>query len=99
MYVVIFKAEMNKLLDAAADIYMRMATELRKLSMCEYACIEFNSLREGQQEISISYWESLEQIKQWKQDYKHLIAQEFGRMKVYKSYQVQVVEILCEYKG
>ncbi len=99
MYAVIFKAEMNKLSDDDADIYMRMATELRKLAMREYACIEFNSLREGQQEISISYWESLEKIKQWKQDYKHLIAQEFGHIKVYKSYQVQVVEILREYTG
>lgn len=99
MYAVIFKAEMNELSDNDTEIYMKMAKELRTLARQEYACIEFNSVLEDRQEISISYWENLEQIKHWRQNYKHLIAQEFGRIKAYKSYQVQVVEVLREYNN
>ncbi len=97
MYAVIFNAEINKLTGNDVDLYTQMANELRKLAMQEYGCIEFNSVLEGSHEITISYWESMEQIKHWKQNYKHLIAQEFGRIKAYKSYKVQVVEILREY--
>ncbi len=97
MYAVIFKAEINELTDKDADFYTQMAEELRKLAMQKYSCVEFNSVLQGNHEITISYWESLEHIQHWKQDYKHLIAQEFGRIKAYKSYKVQVVEIIREY--
>lgn len=76
MYAVIFKAEINDaLIDALGDSYFEMAQKLRDLALQEYGCVEFTSVTEGKQEIAISYWESLEQIKNWKQDPQHLIAQ------------------------
>ena len=93
MYAVIFKAEINELDDA----YSEMASAMRELAIDKYGCTEFVSITEGTQEIAISYWQSQEQIKQWKQDAKHLLAQELGKTKWYKSYKVQVVEIKREY--
>ncbi len=94
MYAVIFKAEINEL-DKA---YYEMAMQLRELAINKYGCVDFTSATEGTKEIAISYWQNQEQIKQWKQEAKHMVAQEFGRAKWYKSYQVQIVEIVREYR-
>ena len=94
MYAVIFRAEINKT-DSA---YSEMAAQMRDLAKNKYGCIEFTSVTEGTNEIAISYWQSLEQITLWKNDVNHMAAQELGRSKWYKKYQVQVVEIIREYK-
>lgn len=93
MYAVIFRAEINKL----DSRYSEMASQMRELAINKYGCTEFISVAEGTQEIAISYWQDQEQIKQWKKDSKHLVAQELGRSIWYKSYKVQILEILREY--
>ena len=92
MYAVIFRAELNEL----DENYSETAVRMRDRAMSKYGCTEFISVMEGMQEIAISYWETEEQIKQWKQDSEHLAAQELGRSRWYKSYCVQVVEIIRE---
>ena len=93
MYAVIFRAEINEL----DDTYSEMAAHMRDLAANKYGCVEFTSVTEGNQEIAISYWDDQEQIKAWKQDPEHLVAQELGRSKWYKSYQIQVVKIIRDY--
>ena len=93
MYAVIFKAEINKL----DSRYSEMASQMRDLAINKYGCTEFTSVTEGSREIAISYWQDQEQIKQWKQDSEHLVAQELGQTIWYKSYTVQVVEVIREY--
>lgn len=93
MYAVIFRAEINRL----DSHYSDMAATMRDLAVKKYGCMEFIAVVEGSQEIAISYWSSLEQISNWKQDAKHLVAQELGQSVWYKSYKVQVVEIVREY--
>jgi len=63
----------------------------------KYGCKEFTSVTDGTQEIAISYWQNQEQIKQWKQESKHLVAQKLGQTIWYKSYTVQIVEVVREY--
>lgn len=93
MYAVIFRAEINKL-----DLrYSEMASQMRELAINKYGCTEFTSVTEGAQEIAISYWQNQEQIKQWKQDARHLVAQKLGQSMWYKTYKIQVVEIIREY--
>jgi heme-degrading monooxygenase HmoA len=93
MYAVIFRAEI-----AEADAeHAGMAARLRDLALGEYGCVEFTSCTEGGQEIAISYWETLEQISRWKQNALHLEAQQKGRSRWYRSYTVEVVEILRSY--
>jgi len=93
MYAVIFRAEINKL----DSRYSCMTSKMKDLAISKYGCTEFISVTEGSQEIAISYWQDREQIKQWKQNSEHLVAQELGQSIWYKSYRVQIVEILREY--
>ena len=93
MYAVIFRAEINELDEA----YAEMAARMRDLAMNKYGCAEFTAVTEGKQEIAISYWDNQDQIKAWKQDPEHREAQKRGRSKWYKSYQVQVVEVIRDY--
>ena len=72
---------------------------MRELAVNEYGCTEFLSVTEGDQEISISYWKEQKDIIDWRQNAEHMAAQELGKSKWYKFYQVQVVEIVREYKG
>lgn len=94
MYAVIFTAEI-KTLDA---MYAGVAEQMRELAKSRYGCREFNSVTEGNREIAISYWDTLEQISRWKQDPDHRSAQEAGRKKWYRSYRVQVVKLVREYE-
>jgi len=93
VYAVIFKAKTKKLDDA----YFEMAKRMRGLALNEYGCLEFTSVTEGVNEIAISYWESLEQIKEWKQNSEHLMAQKLGKEKWYEDYSVEIVQVMSKY--
>jgi len=93
MYAVIFKAKTKKLDEA----YFKIAKRMRELAINEYGCLEFTAVTEGVNEIAISYWESLEQIKKWKQNSEHLVAQRLGKEKWYEEYSVEIVEIISKY--
>lgn len=93
MFAVIFRAEI-----ASFDTeYTEMAARMRDVAIQDYGCKEFTSCTQGRQEIAISYWDNEGQIKQWKQNAEHLVAQGKGRSKWYKSYSVEVVEIIRSY--
>ena len=93
MFAVIFKAEINEL----DPEYTAVAERMRDLAINEYGCMEFVAITEGDSEIAISYWNDETQIRKWKQNAEHLSAQAKGKSKWYKSYTVQVVEVLREY--
>ena len=95
MYAVIFRAE---ILERDAE-YAATAKRMRELAINQYGCVEFVACTEGNTEISISYWESGEQLQKWKQDAEHLAAQGMGRSKWYKSYTVQITEIVRAYRS
>jgi len=94
MYAVIFKATTNKL----DENYFSTAKRMRELAINEYGCKEFTAVTEGSQEIAISYWDSLEQIKAWKANSEHIVAQELGKSKWYSDYKVEIVEVISAYK-
>lgn len=94
MYAVIFKAKINQLDNA----YYEMAARMRELATGKYGCTEFVSVTEGEQEVAISYWKNLDDINKWKNNSEHLVAQELGRSVWYKTYHVQIVEIIREYE-
>ncbi|HSC69654.1 MAG TPA: antibiotic biosynthesis monooxygenase [Cellvibrio sp.] len=94
MYAVIFHAEIAQL----DDEYFATAKQLRELALSQYGCLDFVATTEGEREIAISYWPSLEHIRHWKQNTPHLGAQQQGRSRWYKSYKVEVMEILRTYQ-
>ena len=48
--------------------------------------------------ITVSYWESLEAIKNWKQQTEHLVAQQKGRKDWYNWYKVRICKVEREYE-
>ena len=92
MIVVIFSAKIKQL----DDEYYRLAAELRDRAQ-EFGCQHMESAFEDGTEITLSYWDNEEQIKQWKQDPQHLKAQQLALSKYYDSYIVKVADIKREY--
>lgn len=89
MYAVIFRAEVAEV----DEQYLSMAQRMRDLAIKEYGCLEFTAVTEGKQEIAISYWESKQQIKAWRENPEHQEAQRLGQSRWYRSYRVQVVKV------
>ncbi len=99
MYAVIFKAEFSNPSVVKDDEYGQMATQLRDIAINQYGCLNFISSNEGDQEIAISYWPSLEAISLWKQNDVHLKAQQYGKQRWYKHYSIEIVEVVRHYKS
>lgn len=93
MYAVIFRATVGEL-----DQQYSVAIErMKSLAFDKYGCLEFFALMEGEKRVAISYWNSEEDILNWKSNSEHLQAQAHGKDKWYESYTVQVVEVQREY--
>lgn len=93
MFVVIFKATIHRL----DDEYSAVASRMRELALGKFGCIEFHSVTEGMNEVSLSYWPSEDNIREWKAHPEHILAQQAGHERWYKTYSVQVAEISREY--
>jgi heme-degrading monooxygenase HmoA len=93
MYAVIFRATVGDLDQEYAEAIERM----KKLAFEEYDCLDFVAFTEGDRRIAVSYWNSEEDISNWKNNSEHLSAQKRGTEKWYTSYTVQVVEVQREY--
>ncbi len=48
--------------------------------------------------ITVSYWESLEAIKNWKQQSEHLLAQQRGRDYWYSAYKTRICKVERDYR-
>ena len=94
MYAVIFSATINEL----DDEYSSTAEKMRALATEKYGCADFKAIVEENQEITISYWPSIEHIKNWKYDPYHIEAQRVGQERWYSDYKVHVVRIEREYE-
>ena len=90
MIAVIFKATFAEI----DDEYFSTAARLKELAFSKYGCQDFVSVTEGNEEIAISYWQSMQQIRDWKNDPEHRRAQKMGRDKWYKSYKVEICEVV-----
>jgi len=93
MFVVILKATVG---DLGKD-YTESLEQLKKLAIEEYGCLEFTAMMDGNKRMALSYWETEEQISNWKQNSVHLKTQHQAQKRWYKSYSVEVAEITREY--
>jgi heme-degrading monooxygenase HmoA len=94
MYAVIFKARINRL----DDEYQATTKKMRELAKKEYACRDFVSFTENDYEISISYWDSLDDIQAWRENPDHLKAQTLGAGRWYRSIEIEVVELVRNFQ-
>lgn len=78
------------------DSYGEMAEEMVRLAELQPGYLGHESVRNGLG-ITISYWQSLEAIKNWKAHTDHLVAQKYGREKWYVAYKTRIALVERDY--
>jgi heme-degrading monooxygenase HmoA len=77
--------------------YSNMAQKMEDLAREQTGFLDFESARE-KIGISVSYWESLQDIANWKANTDHLFAQQKGISDWYKWYKVRICLVEREYE-
>jgi heme-degrading monooxygenase HmoA len=90
-YAVIFTSILNP-----SNDYSEMANKMEELAKLQPGFLGVESARE-KIGITVSYWDSLEAIKNWKENIEHKIAQQKGREEFYKSYKVEICKVQKKY--
>lgn len=80
----------------AANNYADVANRMVELAAQQPGFIGVESAR-NEIGITVSYWESLEAIKNWKNNAEHLIAQQLGKDAFYQSYTTRICKVEREY--
>ena len=93
MYIVIFKAIIKSL----DEDYYLSAKRMRELAMKDYGCVQIDSVSDADQEITLSYWNTEEDILAWKNNSEHLRVQSKGILQWYESYRVEIAELKHHY--
>jgi len=78
------------------DGYAAMASKMEYLAQKQSGFMGIESARESIG-ITISYWESLSDIANWKANTDHLFAQQKGIKDWYQSYKVRICVVEREY--
>lgn len=91
-YAVIFTSE-RTLVDNG---YAEMTEEMVKLASVQPGFLGVESARESVG-ITVSYWESLEAIQNWKLNERHMIAQKHGKSNWYARYKTRVCKVERDY--
>lgn len=92
-YAVIFTSTQKENIEG----YSEMAEKMEALAKQQSGFLGIDSAR-NQIGITVSYWESLESIKNWKQQTDHLQAQLKGRQDWYSWYNVRICKVEREYE-
>ncbi|WP_142784729.1 antibiotic biosynthesis monooxygenase family protein [Changchengzhania lutea] len=92
-YAVIFTSSQSK----HTNGYIEMANKMELLAKQQDGYLGMESARDSLG-ITVSYWESLEAIKKWKQQSEHLQAQLKGREDWYNWYHVRICKVEREYE-
>ncbi|PHS10723.1 MAG: antibiotic biosynthesis monooxygenase [Kordia sp.] len=77
--------------------YQKMAEQMEALAKKQPGYIGIESAKETIG-ITVSYWESLDAIKNWKENSAHLFAQEKGKSDWYSWYKVRICKVEREYE-
>src|SRR5690349_4352216 len=89
-YAVIFTSLKRQGMDDYAD----MAEKMAKLASEQKGFLGMDSARNAEGlGITTCYWETEEDILNWKQNEEHLLAQESGKTKWYEHYSLRVCQV------
>jgi len=91
-YAVIFTSIRTEEDNGYADTALRM----EKLAREQPGFLGVESAR-NETGITVSYWDSLEAIKNWKNNAEHLLVQQSGRNIFYRSYKTRICKVERDY--
>ena len=92
-YAVIFTSLRTDVAEGYGDTAMRMV----ELAHEQPGFLGVESARE-EIGITVSYWESLEAIRDWKQQAEHRMAQQTGRNHWYEAYKTRICKVERDYE-
>jgi heme-degrading monooxygenase HmoA len=78
------------------DGYEEMADRMMDLAAQQPGFLGVEGVRHGLG-ITISYWQSLESIHDWKQNVEHQVAQQQGRDRWYSAYKTRICKVERDY--
>jgi heme-degrading monooxygenase HmoA len=88
-YAVIFASQRTE-----GDLgYGKMAEKMVELATQQEGFLGIESARDEGLGITVSYWDSLEAIKKWKDHSLHRVAQEKGKTVWYQNYSLRVCKV------
>ncbi len=93
-YAVIFTSKLNNNIEG----YEEMSIKMEELAKQQSGFLGIQSAR-SHVGITVSYWQDLESIKNWKQNSEHLIAQKKGKADWYNWYNVKICKVEREYQS
>jgi heme-degrading monooxygenase HmoA len=91
-YAVIF----TTLMTGSEEGYDEMSKKMEALAKRQEGYLGIESAR-NEIGITVSYWENIVSIINWKNNFEHSIAQEKGRTLWYKNYQVRICKVERDY--
>lgn len=91
-YAVIFTSIKNE----GENNYAEVADRMSELAQQQPGYLGHESAR-NEIGITVSYWENLEAIRNWKMNAEHLFAQKRGREEFYSSYKVRIAKVERDY--
>ena len=95
-YAVIF----TSLIEGEAEGYGDAAERMLELARTMQGFLGVESTRNDQgYGITVSYWETEEDIRRWKKNEEHRVAQEKGKSSWYERYSVKVARVERAYGG
>jgi heme-degrading monooxygenase HmoA len=88
-YAVIFASQRTEV-DGG---YGKMADKMVELASQQRGFLGVESARDEGLGITVSYWESLDAIKKWKENSGHQVAQNRGKTEWYKNFALRVCKV------
>ncbi|XRG79129.1 antibiotic biosynthesis monooxygenase [Rossellomorea sp. GAMAL-10_SWC] len=73
--------------------YSKMSEKMLELASSQPGFLGVESARDLEMGITVSYWESLDAIKKWKEHATHKVAQERGKKDWYESFALRVCKV------
>jgi heme-degrading monooxygenase HmoA len=92
-YAVIFSSQRTE----GDNGYGKMSDKMVELASGQQGFLGVESARDEGLGITVSYWESLEAIKNWKEHSAHNVAQDKGKSDWYKNFAVRVCKVERDY--
>ena len=97
MVVVVFQVTMR---EGQAQAYLDLAAALREEveAIDGFLAVErFESLSSPGKLVSISYWRDQAAVTAWRQQLRHLEAQERGKAGIFADFRISVAEVVRDY--
>lgn len=77
--------------------YAAVAARMVELAMQQPGYLGHESVREGLDGVTISYWKDLQSIRSWREHAEHTAARKYGREAFYRCFKARIARVERDY--